>query len=439
MNTASKVLALFVVLAVPAFAATHIAEHVTRERVAGTDVIIYPTSIKDVITIVGALPAGDTVVGEGNIALPALTAWMLDRGTTTEDQFAIAAKLEAVGADIRFGTSPQTAWIEARMLKKDLPLVMGLLAEQLRDPAFKAEEFGKVKQKFEGWIEQYTYDTEYRAAESFSRLAYPLGHPNRQYSIDEYRAALKTATLDDVKAYHRAHYGPAHLTLVVVGDADPTLVRTQVERAFAGWTGGEPPPPLGVPATLTAARTDVVQLAGKTNVSVVLGAPSGLKYRDPDALALRVGTAVLGYGATGRLMNHVRDEQGLTYFIRADLSDDTFSDGSWEVDASFAPQLLYRGVAATRHEIESWWKGGITEKELTARKEGLIGSFRVNLATTSGMAYALLQAVQRGYDVSWLDEYPDAINALTTLQVNSAIKKHVDPTRLVFVEAGTVP
>ena len=46
------------------------------------------------------------------------------------------------------------------MLKKDLPLVMGLIAEQLRDPAFKAEEFEKVKQKFEGWIEQY--DDRYR-------------------------------------------------------------------------------------------------------------------------------------------------------------------------------------------------------------------------------------------------------------------------------------
>lgn len=439
MNTATKVLALFAVLAAPAFAATHIAEHVTRERVAGIDVIIYPTSIKDVIRIVGALPAGDAVVGEGNIALPTLTAWMLDRGTTTQDQFAVAAKLEAVGAGIGFGTTSGTLWFSARMLKKDLPLVMGLIAEQLRDPAFKAEEFEKVKQEFEGWNEQSTINTEYRAAESFSRLAFPLGHPNRQYSIDEYRAALKTATLDDLKAYHRGHYGPAHMTLVVVGDADPTLVRKQVERAFAGWTGGESPPPLSVPATLTAARSDTVQLAGKTSVSVVLGAPTGLQYRDPDALALRVGTAVLGNGITGRLMSHVRDEQGLTYSIGAGLLYDTFSDGSWEVHASFAPALLDRGVAATRHEIESWWKGGITEKELTARKEGLIGNFRVSLATTGGMTDALLQAVQRGYAVSWLDEYPDSINALTISQVNAAIKKYLDPTRLVLVEAGTVP
>ncbi len=439
MNTAAKVLVLFAVLAAPALAATRIAEHATRERVVGIDVIIYPTSIKDVISIVGALPAGDAVVGEGNIALPSLTAWMLDRGTTTEDQFAVAAKLEAVGAKIDFGTSPQSLWIEAHTLRKDFPLVMGLIAEQLRAPAFKAEEYNKVKQKFEGWIEQYSIDTDYRAAESFSRLAFPLGHPNRKYSIDEYRAALKTATLDDVKAYHRGHYGPAHMTLVVVGDANPTLVREQVERAFAGWTGGASPPPLGGPAKLTAAGTGVVQLPGKTSVSVVLGAPTGLQYRDPDALALRVGTAVLGDGFTGRLMNHVRDEQGLTYSISAFLTDDTFSDGSWEVYASFAPQLLSKGIAATRHEIQSWWERGITEKELTSRKEGLIGEFRVSLETTGGMAYALLQAVQRGYDVSWLDEYPDAINALTISQVNAAIKKHVDPTRLVLVEAGTVP
>ena len=439
MNTATSLLGLFAVLAAPAFAATHIAEHITRERVAGIDVIVYPTSIKDVISIEGALPAGDAVVGEGNIALPSLTAWMLDRGTTTEDQFAIASKLEAVGANIGFGPSPQTLWISARFLNKDLPLVMGLIAEQLRDPAFKAEEFDKVKQKFQGWIEQYAFDTDYRAAESFSRLAFPLGHPNRKYSIDEYRAALKTATLDEVIAYHRSHYGPAHMTLVVVGDADPALVRKQVERDFAGWTGGEPPPPLGVPATITAAGTETVQVPGKTSVSVVLGAPTGLQYRDPDALALRMGTAVLGSGWTGRLMGHVRDEQGLTYGISAYLSDDTFNDGSWRVFASFAPQLLYRGVAATRQEIQSWWKGGITEKELKARKEGLIGNFRVSFATTDGMANVLLQTVQRGYDVSWLDEYPDAINALTATQVNAAIKKHLNPTKLVLVEAGTVP
>ena len=56
----------------------------------------------------------------------------------------------------------------------------------------------------------------------------------------------------------------------------------------------------------------------------MLGQATGLRYRDPDALPLRVGTAVLGHGFTGRLMGTVRDREGLTYGIGAGLSEDSY-------------------------------------------------------------------------------------------------------------------
>jgi zinc protease len=46
--------------------------------------------------------------------------------------------------------------------------------------------------------------------------------------------------------------------------------------------------------------------------------------------------------------------------------------------------------------------------------------------------------VQRGYEVSRLEEFPDAVNALTRDAINSAIKKHIDPSRMVLVKAGSV-
>ena len=36
-----------------------IAERVARSRTAGLDLLVYPTGIKDVVTIAGSLPAGD--------------------------------------------------------------------------------------------------------------------------------------------------------------------------------------------------------------------------------------------------------------------------------------------------------------------------------------------------------------------------------------------
>ena len=75
---------------------------------------------------------------------------------------------------------------------------------------------------------------------------------------------------------------------------------------------------------------------------------------------------------------------------------------------------------------------------MDARKSNVIGAFKVALTTTDGMAGTLLATVGRGYDVSWLDEMPDRVNALTTEQVNAAVKKYLKPETMVLVKAGTL-
>jgi zinc protease len=80
----------------------------------------------------------------------------------------------------------------------------------------------------------------------------------------------------------------------------------------------------------------------------------------------------------------------------------------------------------------------VTDAELSAHKQGLIGSYRVSLATAGGVAGAILASVQRGYDLAWLDGYPQAIEAVTREQVNRAIRAHLDPNAMVLVEAGSV-
>jgi len=171
---------------------------------------------------------------------------------------------------------------------------------------------------------------------------------------------------------------------------------------------------------------------------VILGQATGLRYRDPGALALRVGTAVLGRGFTGRLMGTIRDKEGLTYNISAGLAEDSIADGSWDISASFAPELLNKGIAATRRELDKWWRDGVTETELAEHKQGIVGSYLVSLSTTGGVAGAIVTALQRGYDLNWLDQYPEAVNALTRDQVNTAIKTHLDPKTMVLVEAGSL-
>ncbi len=413
------------------------APNVQRSKVAGIDFIAYPTGVKDVVTVRAALPAGKALGARGNPAIPTLTGMLLDQGTKTQDKFAIAEKLESVGASIKFAVATDVLNISAKSLKKDAPMVLGMIAEQLRTPAFTAEEFAKAKKQMAGGIKRSLESTDYRAADAFNRAAYPLGHPNRNVSPDDMLAAIETATLDDVLAFHKAHYGPAAMTLVMVGDLDVPALQGEVARAFGGWTGGQTVVRAAQPAApVSGARQDVV-MDGKTSVSVVMGQPSGLRYSDADYQALRLATAILGDGFTGRLMANVRDKEGLTYGIGSSLRDDMFNDGDWRINATFAPALLDQGIASTQRQLKLWYDKGVTPVEVSARKSNLIGAFKVALTTTDGMAATLLSTVNRGYDVSWLDELPVRVNALTTEQVNASIKKYLKPETMLLVKAGT--
>ncbi len=420
-------------------AAANIADKVVRANVAGIDLLAYPTGVDQVVTFRGSLPAGDSFAGSGNVAIPTLVGEMLDEGTAKQDKFAIAQKLDNLGARIRFSVGGVMLEFGGKCLRKDLPEVIAILAEELRTPAFHEAEFAKAKKQLAGQMQRALENPDFRAGQAFAEAAFPVGHPNYTPPTKEFIAAIQSATLEEVKQFYAQHYGPAKATLVVVGDVDVKQLQEAVAQNFAGWNGGVPVPDFPAAPLPNEQKEQVIPMPDKPNVSVVIGQPSGMKYTDPDALALRLGTTVLGRGFTGRLMSTVRDKEGLTYGIGAGLSADSFATGTWQIGADFAPELLENGLASTRRELDKWYRDGITAAELERVKTYLVGSFKVGLATTDGLASTLLEAIHRGLDPSWLDQYPGRIEQLSLAEVNGAIKKHLAPEKMIVIKAGTVP
>ena len=416
-----------------------IADNAVRTRIAGIDVIACRTGVKDVVTFCGSLPAGDSFAATGNLAVPTLVGAMLDQGTATQDKFAIADKLDSVGAELEFEVGGTLVEFSGKCLRKDFPMVIGLLAEQLRTPAFSEEEFAKVKQQLAGQLQRSLESTNYRASQAFSEAIYTPGNPNYTPPTEAFLAAVKSATVADLRAFHKKFYGPAAFTLVAVGDLDIPGLQAEITRAFAGWQGGVAMPVYPKPAPADADRDQNIFMPEKPSVTVILGQPSRLKYTDPDAIPLRIATAILGSGFTGRLMATVRDQEGLTYGIGSRVGNDSFAEGDWRINASFAPALLEKGLASTRRELKKWYDDGVTAAELERTKTNLAGSYKVGLATTDGIAGMILTTVNRGFDLTWLDEYPQKIDAVTLGEVNAAIKKHLNPRDMVLIKAGTVP
>lgn len=415
------------------------ARDAVRTEIDGIDVVILKTEVHDVVTLVGSLRAGDDRSPTDNVALATVTGSMLDKGTTKQDKFAIARALGNVGAGLSFGVSASTVDIRGRCLRKDLPLVVSLLAEQLREPAFTEPELAKVKKQLEGAIRSQLDDPDFRAEDAFSRAIFPPGHPNRQPTPEKFMADSAKTTVAEVRQFHSSYYGPTGMRLVIVGDVDPAAAQAEIRKAFAGWRGGSAPAPSARAPALSKERVETVFIADKPSVSVIMGQPSELRYADADALPLRLGTRILGSGGfTSRLMSSVRDKEGLTYGISAAMANDTFTDGEWSLQAAFAPELLDKGLASTRRELEAWRNEGVTEEELKRAKSELAGLYQVGLATTGGMAGTILLMLNRGMPLSFVDDYPKKIAEISRAQVNDAIKRRIDPGRMVLVKAGTV-
>jgi zinc protease len=91
--------------------------------------------------------------------------------------------------------------------------------------------------------------------------------------------ALQGATAEAVRAFHARWYRPEKATVVIVGDADPQLLATLVERYFGDWEGaGEPAadPDFGDPHAPEGA--DRENPVGETRVVVEPGQPRGLTF-----------------------------------------------------------------------------------------------------------------------------------------------------------------
>lgn len=423
----------------PVAAQAGIADRVVRAQAGSIDLLVYPMAPQEMVSVAAVMPLGDADAASKatNPAVPLLTGMLLEAGTTRRDKVAISRLLESLGAQLSFQTAGGFVGIYGKSLTGDLPTLIDLMAEQLRLPAFKAEELARAKTLLEARVRQSGEVPGMRARDALSMAIYPEAHVNAPVPRERMLQAIAAATLEDIKAFHRAYYGPAHMTVVVVGGADPRGLQAKLIEAFAGWSGGKALVRQGPARKASRPDTQRIAMKDKASVSVALGQAIDLRASDVDYLPLSAGIAVLGSGFTGRLMATVRDQEGLTYGIGAGLSGLSLMEGGFVVNTNFAPALLDKGIASTRRVLDAWWKQGITQAELNARKDGMIGRQQVAMETTGQMAAMLAQTVLQDQPLSDLDTYPERVRALTVEQVNTAIRKYLAPGKMTLVQAGT--
>lgn len=397
------------------------------------------TPVEDVVSWRGSFVANPEPSIGDNLRQE-LTVSLLDKGTEQRDRFELARVLEDCGAKLDLSSDGLYVQVSGHALVDDLPRIVDVMAEMLRDPTFDAEEFRKARAQVAADIQRRMEKTSAQASSALSRRIFPEGHPNHSPAPETALERLQRLTVDDVRAYHDEHFGSTEWTLAVVGDLEHEQVESVVAESFDGWGTHDAPASYETEAAPEEVGRSVLPMPDKSNVDVRLGHAIPIQRDHDDYPALYVGNYILGGDFAARLMSTVRDERGLTYHIGSGLSGVTTRySGYWQTRLTLSHDAVDEGIATTKDVIRAFVAEGATEDELEAKKTTITGSYSVGLATTQRLAQSILTNAERGFDISYLDRFPEEIRALSLQEVNDAVQRYLDPEDLQEALAGVRP
>jgi zinc protease len=325
--------------------------------------------------------------------------------------------------------------------RENLPAVLKLLGEVLREPSFPADEFEVLKRRELEGLRKGLKEPIQLARVALQRTQSPYPKTDIRYvpTLEESIERLEATTLDQVRKIYTEQLSAQHGELVAVGDFDPDALVKQMTELLRGWTTKTDYKRIPRPAkTDVEGGRQVIETPDKANAVYIAGVALPLKDTDPDHVALEVGNFVLG-GAplASRLSNRVRGKEGLSYGVGSQyFASPIDPSGAFMFFAICNPVNMGKVNHAIGEEVEKILKDGIGADELEQAKTAYLQQLKGRRANDSQLALLLGNALFVGRTFAFDAEQEQKIAALTPDAVNSALRKHLIPKKLVIVEAG---
>lgn len=383
---------------------------------------------------------GDEKSLQNKATAAAMAGAMLMRGTAKHTRQQIQDEFDKLKARVSIAGGPDAATATIETTRENLPAVLQLVAEVLREPSFPAAEFEQLKQEQLAEIEQGLSDPQALGINAYQRhmSPYPKGHPRYVPTLEESLAEIKAVTLDQVKKFYADFYGGQHGEFAVVGDFDDKAVAKLANDLFNGWQSKQPYARLVSKFNDVAAVNKVIETPDKANAIFLAGMNLPLRDEDPDYPALTLANWMLGgSGLSARLTARIRGKEGLSYGVGSDLQAGTFDKaGNFTVYAIYAPQNGAKLEAAFKEEIARALKDGFTPEEVAAGKSGLLQAREADRAQDPSLARRLATYAYLGRTMAWSAELEKKIAALTPEQIVAALRQHIDPAKFSLIKAG---
>lgn len=247
-----------------------------------------------------------------------------------------------------------------------------------------------------------------------------------------WKQEMEALTTADAVAWYKKWYTPGNATLIVVGDVKPDDVKALADKYY----GVIPSHP--VPERI---RSQIAPLSGadrritlrdgnihQPNFIRMYVAPNYSAKTRKQALALEVFDVIFGTGTTSRLYQTLAVKLKVATGASSSYDDTAIDPIAYDISASPAPGKdvadVEKGVDMV---IQTLLKNGVTEAEVADAKTRLEAQAILARDSLSGPAHSIGEALATGQTIDDVENWPDNIAAVTTADVNEAMRGVLGP------------
>jgi zinc protease len=409
---------------------------------SGVKTALLPRKTRDErVTIRLALHYGNADSLKGHTSATQFLAPMMVRGTKKHSRQELVDELNRLEAVINGGGIIGDATFSISCKRKTLPQVLALLAEILREPVFPENEFNVLKREIRERLEESKTEPLPLAYRAMRRALSPYPPEDVRYTptFEESLARLDAVTLSEVRKLYAEQLDGRHGELVAVGDFDPVAIVQPMEAALRDWKAAVAFKRIERPLRdeIQAARV-VLSTPDKESAVYLAATAMPMKDTDPDHAALKMADYILGGGAlSSRLADRARQQLGLSYSVGSDFTADAQDKSALlEIFATCKPDKIDELDKAVLEEVEKMRKHGVTETELREGKNAYLAALKQARGDDGHLAGILRSELEAGRSIAYYGDLEKKITALTSEEVNSVFRKHINPKKLVIIQAG---
>lgn len=377
-------------------------------------------------------PAGSGFDVAGKVGVASMTFGMLNLGAQDLSEDDIARKLADTGAQMGGQFDADRAGLTLRTLSSSAERVAALdiLGHCLQQPLFPDLILQREKARLVSSLKEAETQPESIADKAFAKAVFGV-HP---YGWRTEVADAEKIQRAELENFYRAHYSAKHAVVALMGDLTREQAETIAQNLTANLPAGDADPRIApVMIRIHPSEQRIQHPASQSHI--LIGTP-GVARNDEDYFPLYVGNYILGGGGfVSRLMNEVREKRGMAYSVYSYFIP-MQQPGAFQIGLQTRKDQADESLGLVRQTLRTFVDKGVTEKELRAAKQNIIGGFPLRIDSNRKIIDYL--SVIGFYDLplTYLDDFTARVGKVTTRQINDAFKRRIDPDSLATVIVG---